>query len=299
VPRIAVVTATLVAAAACADAIVTAPAARTNPFANVAVGPIFVTVDVPGSAQTRVLDLNEPGDLVGFYRMAGVTHGFFRGRDERFVTIDAPNATATFPHGINDRGDITGRFIEAGSNHTRGFLLIGGTYSVFDFPGMIHTEPEFINERGDIAGKYRDATGFQHGFVLKDDVFHTIDVPGAASTYVQVYTVDGLAVGDIRDGVTPTIVHSFTLEDGVFTIFDVPGATLTLARAVGKYGNIVGIYVDPSGRHGFLRDRDGNFERIDYPGASSTEIYGANRRGTLSGSYVAASVEHGFLRVER
>jgi hypothetical protein len=108
-----------------------------------------------------------------------------------------------------------------------------------------------------------------------------------------------LAVGDIRDGVTPTLVHSFTLDKGVYTIFDLPGASLTLARAVGKYGDVAGIYVDVSGRHGFIRDASGNFERVDYPGASITEIYGANRTGTLSGSYVVGGVEHGFLRVER
>ena len=291
----------LLGGVACADSsksgVPTAPETGTHAPVLASAAPTFVTIDVPGSNLTRILDLNEPGELVGIYRMSGVIHGFFRGKDEVFVTIDPPNSTQTFPHGINNRGDITGRFVEAVTGVTRGFVLADGAYTIFDAPGSNNTQPEFINERGDISGKYDDATGFQHGFVLRDGIFTTIDVPGAASTDVQVYTNDGLAVGDIRDGANPLIVHSFTLDKGVFTIFDVPGASLTLARAVGKNGSIVGYYVDPSGRHSFIRDRDGGFEQVDYPGADRTEMFGATRNGTLVGSYTVGGVEHGVMRL--
>jgi hypothetical protein len=39
-------------------------------------GGSFTTIDVPGASFTSLLDINPPGEIVGFYTIAGVSHGF-------------------------------------------------------------------------------------------------------------------------------------------------------------------------------------------------------------------------------
>src|SRR3954469_18788558 len=67
-----------------------------------------------------------------------------------------------------------------------------------------------------------------------------------------------------------------------FTIIDVPNAIDTSAAAINAHGDIVGAFVNATGRHGFLL-RNGAFTTIDYPGASSTSATGINIDGTITG----------------
>jgi len=36
----------------------------------------FTTIDVPGASFTSGLEINARGDIIGFFTMAGVNHGF-------------------------------------------------------------------------------------------------------------------------------------------------------------------------------------------------------------------------------
>ena len=84
-----------------------------------------------------------------------------------------------------------------------------------------------------------------------------------------------------------------------YTVIDVPGATLTSAQGINSRGEIVGLYVDSSGTHGFVV-RDGWFTKIDYPGAVYTDARGVNARGEIVGAYKLAGEPavniHGYLR---
>ena len=63
-------------------------------------------------------------------------------------------------------------------------------------------------------------------------------------------------MGHFRD--TTGTVHGFLLSRGVFTTIDFPGATVTQARGINPGGDIVGWYIDSSGKtHGFLRSLTG------------------------------------------
>jgi uncharacterized membrane protein len=77
-----------------------------------------------------------------------------------------------------------------------------------------------------------------------------------------------------------------------FTQIDVPGAQITQALGINDSGQIVGLFVDATGLHGFLRDTDGSFTPIDVPGADRTEAHGIND----SGQIVGVSSFGGFLR---
>ena len=79
-----------------------------------------------------------------------------------------------------------------------------------------------------------------------------------------------------------------------FTPIDVPGASGTAALGINPSGQIVGLYADSMGRHGFLYDR-GVFTPIDVPGASFPEAHGINSRGQIVGLYFDSTGEHGFL----
>ena len=59
-------------------------------------------------------------------------------------------------------------------------------------------------------------------------------------------------------------------------------------------GDIVGVYRNLAGAHGFVL-RDEGYIPIDFPGATATRAFGINARGDVVGSYVAAGKTHGFL----
>jgi hypothetical protein len=46
--------------------------------------------------------------------------------------------------------------------------------------------------------------------------------------------------------------HGFLLSRGVFSSIDVPGAILTNAFGINERGEIVGVYEDAAGFHGFV-----------------------------------------------
>src|SRR6266540_2701731 len=148
------------------------------------------------------------------------------------------------------------------------------------------------------------SSGFAH-----DHGFTTIDVPGASFTEAFGINPEGNVVG-LYSNATGT--HGFLLrrrerdDDGdndALTTIDVPGASFTEAFGINPEGNIVGVYSNATGTHGFLlrrreRDDDGDndaFTTIDVPGASFTEAFGINPEGNVVGLYRNATGTHGFL----
>ena len=137
-------------------------------------------------------------------------------------------------------------------------------YSFFklQFPGAEQTIPYGINNRGEIVGTYNDSTG-QHGFVLERGVFTSIDVPfsGVTETVAEGINDRGQIVGWYND-IFSTGPHGFVLSfrenkkgrRAVFTSFDVsfPEATATFGFGINRRGEIIGIYNDSTGEHGFV-----------------------------------------------
>ena len=75
--------------------------------------PDFTAIDVPGASFTLPRGINPEGDIVGFYGVGGVTHGFLL-IEGSFTDIDVPGASATRPRGINPQGDIVGFYVAGG-----------------------------------------------------------------------------------------------------------------------------------------------------------------------------------------
>ncbi|TMJ09354.1 MAG: hypothetical protein E6H02_09110 [Bacillati bacterium ANGP1] len=79
------------------------------------------------------------------------------------------------------------------------------------------------------------------------------------------------------------------------TTIDVPGATFTQALGINNSGQIVGLYIDIAGLHGFLRQPAGTYTALNFPGAASTEAYGINTAGQVVGTYDLGGSGHGFV----
>jgi uncharacterized membrane protein len=66
------------------------------------------------------------------------------------------------------------------------------------FPGASNTQPVGINNRGLIIGWY-SGDGVAHGFVLRDGVFTSLDVPTSFVTRALAVNDRGQIVGDFSD----------------------------------------------------------------------------------------------------
>jgi probable HAF family extracellular repeat protein len=123
---------------------------------------------------TDAVDVNNRGQVVGFYIDANnVEHSFLLSGGQ-FTTIDPPGA-ANIPgpsftnvdqaSHINDHGQIVGGYTDA-NDVTHGYLLRGGKYTTLNDPNAgTLTFATGINNSGQIVGFDFDATGLAHGFL--------------------------------------------------------------------------------------------------------------------------------------
>jgi hypothetical protein len=254
-------------------------------------GGAYTAIDFPGSTQTLAWAINKPGDIVGSYTIAGVTHAF-KLTGGQFTTIDYPGATSTDARGINNRGDISGIYQDA-SNVSHGFLLSGGNFTPIDFPNAASTLAWGVGPGGEVVGSYT-SSGATHGFKLTGNEYVTIDPPG--STGPTGTGINGL--GEVSGiCMISGLAHGFLLSDGEYTIFDVPGSTYTNSTALTAHGEIIGRYVAANGTgYGYLL-KDGLFRTIAFPGASFTGSASMNERGDIVGRYqnAGSTAFHGFL----
>jgi hypothetical protein len=85
------------------------------------------------------------------------------------------------------------------------------------------------------------------------------------------------------------------LFNGNLTPITIPGASFINAYGINDAGQIVGVYFDPSGLHGFFRSAAGQVSSINVAG-NSTEALGINDAGQIVGLYFDTTGVHGFLR---
>ena len=291
----------------------------------------FHDFDFPLADFTDAYKLNDFGDLVGVYATNFPIHGFvlsgamaLTGLPSpcQFLSFDYPDSRNSAALGINNAGQITGFYRLRGAPGRHGFLATptvagsssqnnqcqetasfstrhGAKFESFDFPGSTNTQGTAITPSGEIVGRYNTADGKQHGFVLRDGVFTSVDVPGAAfSTDVAWVNASGEIVGgygDSRGG------HAYVLKGGTFTTIDFPSATpvCTAGFGISNAGDVVGVEFacnDFLHGHGYLFSR-GQFTLIDVPGAMGTFPTMVIDSTRIVGTYFGSDgVFHGFLR---
>lgn len=220
-------------------------------------GKTFVPINIAGAVDVKAFDINNVGlgDVVGTVRDASGQRSFlWNGSTVSFPgNPPVPNAS-----GLNDNGMIVGFFSDsAGKQH--GFTLppgLGGPINVFNnFP----TQTFGINSTRRMVGTLQEPSGEFHAFYLSGpDIASAtrINIQGASRS--DAYGInDATEPSQVRHVGTYTIGgvdHGFVHTEGRgVATFDFPGAQHTRAFGINNVGEIVGEYVDSSGRiHGFI-----------------------------------------------
>ena len=93
----------------------------------------FTPIVFPGSTTTIARDINNLGQIGGYYTDATGTHGFLS-NGSAFISIDVPGAQTTRVLGLNDVGQIVGTYTDS-LGHAHGFLGQDGTLATIDVAG--------------------------------------------------------------------------------------------------------------------------------------------------------------------
>ena len=127
--------------------------------------PIATPTDFPGSLGSAATGLNKKDDIVGFYIIGGVIHGFLK-TGKVISTFDVPFAevTSTFPLDINGKNEIVGYYTTATGVESFVYSPVSG-FSKFRVPDAEVTVALTTNDRSQVAGYYVDFDGRINGFV--------------------------------------------------------------------------------------------------------------------------------------
>jgi uncharacterized membrane protein len=124
--------------------------------------------------------------------------------------------------------------------------MSGATFTTIDVPGASQTLAYGINTAGDISGNFTDSGG-EHGFLLQNGTFETIDVTGAGATTGAAGLNDkGHIVGTYVDPQIQKVEGFLTNLSRFIKIHD-PASSTTFPYAINNKNVIVGIYFDSFG----------------------------------------------------
>ncbi len=251
----------------------------------------FIAISYPGSSSTYPSEINNRGEIVGYYADSGGLYHGFTLLNGQFTALNFPGAADTYTSGINDLGEIIGAYLQNGTLH--GFLFDGTAYSTIDFPGSDYTGPASINNLGQIVGIYASTgSNVLHGFSFKAGVFTTIDFPGSnPSNYLNQVNNFGVIAGGYIDA--NSAYHGFVYNAGTFTAINFPGAANTTVTGINDSGELAGAYCDATacpfftpGPQKYFTKINGQFETVDVPSAG--EISNLNLELNNAGQLVAA-----------
>jgi probable HAF family extracellular repeat protein len=151
--------------------------------------------------------------------------------------------------------------------------LAAGPYAFYplnvQFPGTQGTTLYSRNANGDVVGTYYEPdTGIQHGFVLRNGSFSSIDPPGSVYTVATGINDSGEIVGYYGDDWIGG-PHGFLLTGGIITRLDFPfGAPGgTIVSAINNGGQIVGYFGETATNafHAFLWSAGSFSEMSGFP----------------------------------
>lgn len=178
-----------------------APDGVDRPFVRNPDASLSVRKGMPGASVTYAIDINNAGDITGSFTLDPNAADGFTGyvmRGNNFILIfsyPGANVTSTFVLGWNEAGTIVGSYKTTTEGEEHGFVRSAqGKFKQIDYPGSVQTEAFGINAAGDIVGRYEDTHGVQHGFLLRNGFFTSIDSPGP-NTYAWGINSRGEIVG--------------------------------------------------------------------------------------------------------
>ena len=138
-------------------------------LAFISVLQVVTTFAVPGATATFAYQVNDSGQIIGYYiDSTGTKHGYTRDTDGTLTyPIDVPGTTGTLLLGNNASNWVVGRYTDT-TDVTHGlFYVTPDDILTYDYPGATYTSLNGINASGLICGYYNDAAGISHGFVAR------------------------------------------------------------------------------------------------------------------------------------
>jgi hypothetical protein len=112
----------------------------------------FTTIDYPGADRTEAHDINDAGQIVGYFFDGAGPHGFVKDGDT--TTAFEVGADETPALAINDEGEILG--------HTLDDVAL---FQAFKVPGAMTTQVKGINDSGSVVGWFDEGGGKVRGFL--------------------------------------------------------------------------------------------------------------------------------------
>jgi hypothetical protein len=243
---------------------------------------VVETFSYPGAISTLVSGIDDAGNVVGGYLLAGADYanGFERYADGTFsdpIIHPGSGVYQTFPMAIDNNGTIAGWYSESAGTH--GFFLNNGVYTSFDYPGAIYTFIEGINDAGDFVGRYTPINGPYHGFASIGGNLIEIAIPGA--TYTEPTDINNR--GEIVGWYNTTETTSGFLREANGTLhypFRPPGNTTSAQFfSINDRREIVGHQP-----FACLYYSGGNYFSYTFRNIISDAFSGINRRGTICGT---------------
>ena len=219
----------------------------------------FVTLPVEDSPFSFAFDINDRGDIVGFYANENFEfYGFLLDRHGEFISLAVPGAVETSASGINNSGVIVGIYTEAYPAVYRGFKWADGvlTYPIDvppPDPGLPAgiTDIHEINEKGQIVGSVTDFATYSYAFIMEPD--GTINYYPPEDTLAHESAFRGI---NNRGQVVGSLDDKFWLYDrGETVLIDMPGAFYSTINAIGAEGTMFGWTSLEDGVHGVMIDR--------------------------------------------
>lgn len=217
-----------------------------------------------------------------------------------YETRDYPGAANTIIWGINDFGDLAGQYNMSGQP-AHAMVYRFGRFERLDPQGLFGDNFSAAggpNDLGVLYGAYADASGTQHGFILRRHHVRTVDFANHLNSNVDCVNVFGDVAGVYweADGVFHGVVRNRRHD----TEFDVTGALDTYPLGINNDGAIVGYWdTTPGSPHGFYRTAKGLIFSLDEPdaGAGGTVAFAINDAGQVDGYFADASGHlHGFVQ---
>jgi hypothetical protein len=262
----------------------------------------------------QLLGINDHGVIAGYFGSGMAGHpnkGYYLVPGYRWSHYNQlgyrvenfPGSTQTQVTGLNDRSTQVGFYAPTNTGTDANFAWYstdgGLTFTQVNVPA--DTTPSApavtqllgVNDQNQAVGFYNDAANLSHGFTynIRTGSFTYTAIPGtnAATTSVTDAAINDQ--GQIAGFFTPSggSTESFlTTRHGVVTL-SVPGASSTEALGVNNFDEVVGVFTDSTGTHGFTWSRHAGFITIDDNASNAmpgtTTVNGVNDRGQLVGFY--------------
>lgn len=254
-------------------------------------GTLIPVPQVPGSAGTSVLAINDNNQIAGVYiDLQFHQHAFFGTLDGNYTTFDY-EGNGTQATGIDNKGDVVGYSNFMGHspcNFVPFERNAAGQLSTIRHRKKLLSGYLYIDTHGLLTGSYCNKRGDQVVYDGKKGKFKLsipihIDSDMVAPTGVN---SAGTHVGVYYDSKTKT-QHGFLYMNGTTTFIDYPDPAVTNTQLTGlnEKGIALGVWNkgDPQTWFGFTLDTNtGTFDPLDIPGATDVLAYGLNKAGLIA-----------------